>query len=60
MPIARAGGAGRAAMAGRGGVLGGRGSHGDDESDGRLTWLTEDEMVWSDGDGAPPPVLGGN
>ncbi|MFI5848561.1 hypothetical protein ACIA8B_04620 [Micromonospora chalcea] len=56
----RAGGTGRPAMAGRGGVLGGRGSHGDDESDGRLTWLTEDEMVWGDGDGAPPPVLGGN
>ncbi|MET7467366.1 WXG100 family type VII secretion target [Micromonospora sp. NPDC005211] len=57
----RAGGTnGRPAMAGRGGVLGGRGGHGDDESDGRLTWLTEDEMVWGDGDAAPPPVLGGN
>ncbi|MEU4788957.1 WXG100 family type VII secretion target [Micromonospora tulbaghiae] len=57
----RAGGAtGRPAMAGRGGVLGGRGGQGDDESDGRLTWLTEDEMVWGDGDAAPPPVLGGN
>ncbi|MDM4784621.1 MULTISPECIES: hypothetical protein [unclassified Micromonospora] len=41
-------------------MLGGRGGHGDDESDGRLTWLTEDEMVWGDGDTAPPPVLGGN
>ncbi|MEU5831968.1 hypothetical protein, partial [Micromonospora tulbaghiae] len=40
--------------------LGLRGGHGDDESDGRLTWLTEDEMVWGDGDAAPPPVLGGN
>ena len=57
----RTGGAtGRPAMAGRSGVLGGRGGHGDDESDGRLTWLTEDEMVWGDGDAAPPPVLGGN
>ncbi|MFC0097706.1 WXG100 family type VII secretion target [Micromonospora marina] len=51
---------GRPAMAGRSGVLGGRGGYGDDESDGRLTWLTEDEMVWGDGDAAPPPVLGGS
>ncbi|WP_254188952.1 hypothetical protein [Micromonospora sp. WMMB482] len=49
----RTGGAtGRPAMAGRSGVLGGRGGHGDDESDGRLTWLTEDEMVWAT---ATPP-----
>ncbi|WFE33422.1 WXG100 family type VII secretion target [Micromonospora sp. WMMD975] len=51
---------GRPAMAGRNGVLGARGGHDDDESDGRLTWLTEDEMVWGDGGAAPPPVLGGN
>ncbi|MET7968658.1 WXG100 family type VII secretion target [Micromonospora sp. NPDC005305] len=50
---------GRPAMAGRNGVLGARGTE-DDESEGRLTWLTEDEMVWSDGEAAPPPVLGGN
>ncbi|MGC4893735.1 WXG100 family type VII secretion target [Micromonospora sp. DT31] len=52
--------AGRPAMAGRAGVLGGRGGHDDDTAEGRLTWLTEDEMVWGDGNGAPPPVLGGN
>lgn len=51
---------GRPAMAGRNGVLGSRGNHEDDESEGRLTWLTEDEMVWGDGGAAPPPVLGGN
>ncbi|MFI7210816.1 WXG100 family type VII secretion target [Micromonospora maritima] len=50
---------GRPAMAGRNGVLGGRGVADDDESEGRLTWLTEDEMVWGDGGSAPPPVLGG-
>ncbi|SCF38615.1 WXG100 family type VII secretion target [Micromonospora viridifaciens] len=49
---------GRAAMAGRNGVLGGRQQHDEDESDERLTWLTEDEMVWDDGRPAPPPVLG--
>ncbi|WP_433284760.1 WXG100 family type VII secretion target [Micromonospora sp. CA-244673] len=55
----KSGATGRPAMAGRNGVLGARGGE-DDESDGRLTWLTEDEMVWSDGEAAPPPVLGGN
>ncbi|GAA4569142.1 hypothetical protein GCM10023176_25050 [Micromonospora coerulea] len=51
---------GRSAMAGanRAGVLGGRGEHDAEESDERLTWLTEDEMVWGDGGSAPPPVLG--
>ncbi|MFD2763615.1 WXG100 family type VII secretion target [Micromonospora eburnea] len=48
----------RPAMAGRNGVLGGRGQHAEDESEERLTWLTEDEMVWGDGRSAPPPVLG--
>ncbi|MFC8848776.1 MULTISPECIES: WXG100 family type VII secretion target [unclassified Micromonospora] len=43
---------------GRAGVLGGRGRADDDESDERLTWLTEDEMVWRDGDPGVPPVLG--
>ncbi|MGC4768590.1 hypothetical protein ACLQ25_06330 [Micromonospora sp. DT44] len=43
---------------GRPGVLGGRGRAEDDESDDRLTWLTEDEMVWGDGGDAAPPVLG--
>ncbi|MEU8259225.1 WXG100 family type VII secretion target [Micromonospora sp. NPDC048999] len=49
---------GRSAMAGRNGVLGGRREHDEDESEERLTWLTEDEMVWGDGRPAPPPVLG--
>lgn len=44
--------------AGRPGVLGGQGRAEDDESDDRLTWLTEDEMVWGDGGDAAPPVLG--
>ncbi|MFI0794244.1 WXG100 family type VII secretion target [Micromonospora rubida] len=42
----------------RGGVLGGHGRPGEDESDERLTWLTEDEMVWGNGDTGAPPVLG--
>ncbi|MFC0507730.1 WXG100 family type VII secretion target [Micromonospora costi] len=62
----RRGEANRAATAGRGrgpvgnrpGVLGGRGQHDEDESDERLTWLTEDEMVWGDGRDGAPPVLG--
>ncbi|MFC3503979.1 WXG100 family type VII secretion target [Micromonospora krabiensis] len=50
---------GRGAGVNRPGVLGGRGGqHDDDENDERLTWLTEDEMVWQDGRAAPPPVLG--
>ncbi|MGQ5263404.1 WXG100 family type VII secretion target [Micromonospora sp. ZYX-F-536] len=53
---------GRAAAGGAGakrpGVLGGHGRPTDDESDERLTWLTEDEMVWRDSGDAPPPVLG--
>ncbi|MBM0227161.1 hypothetical protein JNW87_18185, partial [Micromonospora sp. ATA51] len=50
------------AMAGasRNGVLGGRGESDAEESDERLTWLTEDEMVWGDGGSVPPPVLGTN
>ncbi|MFI2649088.1 WXG100 family type VII secretion target [Micromonospora fulviviridis] len=55
----KGGATGRPAMAGRNGVLGARGDQ-DDEAEGRLTWLTEDEMVWTDGETAPPPVLGGN
>ncbi|MFF3867506.1 WXG100 family type VII secretion target [Micromonospora sp. NPDC001898] len=43
---------------GRAGVLGGHGRSGEDESDERLTWLTEDEMVWGNGDTGAPPVLG--
>ncbi|MEH1057300.1 WXG100 family type VII secretion target [Micromonospora sp. CPCC 206171] len=46
--------------AGRNGVIGGRGQHGEDDSDERLTWLTEDEMVWHDGADTAPPVLGGD
>ncbi|MFI7604937.1 WXG100 family type VII secretion target [Micromonospora sp. NPDC049366] len=49
---------GRGAGTNRPGVLGGRGGQHDDENDERLTWLTEDEMVWQDGRAAPPPVLG--
>ncbi|WP_405102862.1 WXG100 family type VII secretion target [Micromonospora sp. NBC_01412] len=41
----------------RAGVLGGQGRP-EDESDERLTWLTEDEMVWGNGDTGAPPVLG--
>ncbi|MFI6261792.1 WXG100 family type VII secretion target [Micromonospora sp. NPDC051006] len=51
-------GRGRGAGANRPGVLGGHGQHDEDESDERLTWLTEDEMVWQDGRDAPPSVLG--
>ncbi|MFG1838864.1 WXG100 family type VII secretion target [Micromonospora sp. NPDC049175] len=60
----RGGNGGRAATGGVGsgrnsaGVLGGRGRPEDDDSDERLTWLTEDEMVWHDGEHAAPPVLG--
>ncbi|MGK5518786.1 WXG100 family type VII secretion target [Micromonospora sp. URMC 107] len=56
----RAGGArGAAGGANRPGVLGGgHGVHDDDTADGRLTWLTEDDMVWGDGAAAAPPVLG--
>ncbi|MER5702474.1 WXG100 family type VII secretion target [Micromonospora sp. NPDC002296] len=43
---------------GRAGVLGGHGRSDEDESDERLTWLTEDEMVWGNGDTGAPPVLG--
>ncbi|GGO04518.1 WXG100 family type VII secretion target [Micromonospora parathelypteridis] len=50
-------GSGRGA-GGNGGVLGGQGRSQDDDSDERLTWLTEDEMVWQDGGNAAPPVLG--
>ncbi len=30
----------------------------EDEADERLTWLTEDEMVWGGDAATPPPVLG--
>ncbi|MFJ6164167.1 hypothetical protein ACIQH6_03525 [Micromonospora orduensis] len=57
----RADGTGRAAGGGnRPGLLGGRGRPDEDESDERLTWLTEDEMVWREGGSAAPPVLGTN
>ncbi|GAA2221955.1 WXG100 family type VII secretion target [Micromonospora olivasterospora] len=50
---------GKAGAAGnRAGLLGGHGHGDEDESAERLTWLTEDEMVWSDGETAAPPVLG--
>jgi len=63
-----AGGAGGQAVSGTGrtggvanrpGLLGaGQKAHDDDDSDGRLTWLTEDDMVWGDDKTAAPPVLG--
>lgn len=44
---------------GRPGVLGGsQGQHDEDESHDRLTWLTEDDMVWQGDGNAAPPVLG--
>ncbi|MET8093236.1 hypothetical protein ABZU52_24235, partial [Micromonospora sp. NPDC005220] len=64
----RGGSGGRAAVAGgnarpgsgagRPGVLGGQGRAQDDDSDERMTWLTEDEMVWQGNEKAAPPVLG--
>ncbi|SIN31496.1 WXG100 family type VII secretion target [Micromonospora cremea] len=59
----RAAAAGRQGAAGgsganRPGVLGGHGRPESDESDERMTWLTEDEMVWGDSGEAPPSVLG--
>ncbi|MEV4655073.1 WXG100 family type VII secretion target [Micromonospora sp. NPDC049301] len=59
----RSAAAGRQGAAGgsganRPGVLGGHGRSDSDESDERMTWLTEDEMVWGDGGEAPPSVLG--
>jgi hypothetical protein len=39
--------------------LGGKGLTGtDEEDDERLTWLTEDEMVWGQNRPAAPPILG--
>ncbi len=49
--------AARGSGANRPGVLG-TGHGADEPSEGRLTWLTEDEMVWSDGPEGAPPVLG--
>ncbi|MEH1098090.1 WXG100 family type VII secretion target [Micromonospora sp. CPCC 205561] len=56
----RPGGArGAAGGANRPGVLGaGQGPHDDDNADGRMTWLTEDDMVWGNGADAAPPVVG--
>ncbi|MEU6072890.1 WXG100 family type VII secretion target [Micromonospora sp. NPDC047074] len=55
---ARPGARGAAAGANRLGVLGaGQGPH-DEDADSRLTWLTEDEMVWGNDADAAPPVLG--
>jgi hypothetical protein len=43
----------------RSGAGSGRGTaDGDHDPDERLTWLTEDDMVWSDGEPVAPPVLG--
>ncbi|WP_433315411.1 hypothetical protein ACQP0U_02575 [Micromonospora sp. CA-269861] len=39
-------------------MLGGQGRAQDDDSDERLTWLTEDEMVWQGDEKAGPSVLG--
>jgi uncharacterized protein YukE len=53
-----ANGSANGSAANRAGVLGGARRPGEDDSDERLTWLTEDEMVWSDGEPGAPPVLG--
>ncbi|RAN97467.1 hypothetical protein GUI43_06174 [Micromonospora noduli] len=52
------GGNARPGSGGRPGVLGGQGRAQDDDSDERLTWLTEDEMVWQGDEKAAPRVLG--
>jgi uncharacterized protein YukE len=45
-------------LAGRQAASGsGRGEGGDDEPDERMTWLTEDDMVWG-AEAAPPSLLG--
>jgi hypothetical protein len=45
-------------LTGRQGAAGtGRGGVGEDEPDERMTWLTEDDMVWG-AEQAPPSVLG--
>ncbi|MET7396803.1 hypothetical protein ABZS66_25300 [Dactylosporangium sp. NPDC005572] len=44
---------------GAGGPMGRNGTGEDDDEDRYDTWLTEDDMVWSDDEDAPPPVLGG-
>ncbi|MGI5177138.1 hypothetical protein ACQEVZ_12475 [Dactylosporangium sp. CA-152071] len=53
----------RMGVPGRDGMFGQRGAarNGDgDEEDTYDTWLTEDDMVWSDDENAPPSVLGGS
>lgn len=44
--------------AARAGAVGLGGQSDEDEEAQRRTWLTEDDMVWSDGQRVPPPVLG--
>ncbi|WP_238006611.1 hypothetical protein KZZ52_46905 [Dactylosporangium sp. AC04546] len=44
---------------GAGGPMGRNGTGEDDDEERYDTWLTEDDMVWSDDEDAPPPVLGG-
>ncbi|WP_327004217.1 hypothetical protein OHA72_55775 [Dactylosporangium sp. NBC_01737] len=57
---------GRMGVPGRDGMFGpqrgpaARGNGDGDEEEQYDTWLTEDDMVWSDDDAAPPPVLGGS
>ncbi|GGM05745.1 WXG100 family type VII secretion target [Dactylosporangium sucinum] len=44
---------------GAGGPMARTGSGEDEDEERYDTWLTEDDMVWSDDENAPPPVLGG-
>ncbi|MDG6108542.1 hypothetical protein Daura_14190 [Dactylosporangium aurantiacum] len=63
-----AGRANRMGVPGRDGMFGqqrgtgaaARGNGDGDEEERYDTWLTEDDMVWSDDEQAPPPVLGGS
>lgn len=61
-----AGAGGQSGTSGRAGGAAVRGAVGpmgrtpmqDDQQDERLTWLTEDDLVWQNNDDVPPPVLG--
>jgi hypothetical protein len=44
-------------LSGRQGAAGTARGEGEDESDDRMTWLTEDDMVWG-AEQAPPSLLG--
>lgn len=58
--VSQSGTASRATgAAARGAAPMGRMPRQDDQQDERLTWLTEDDLVWQSNDDVPPPVLGG-